>query len=65
VQPGSNVRLAVRLLNQATTSQGRRVITASHDIEPAALATICTEDIPGHLPVEDSPSDQQRPGQYL
>ena len=60
-----NARLAVRLLNQATTSQGRRVIAASRHLDPAALATICADDIPGQLPVEDSPSDQQRPGQYL
>ena len=60
-----NARLAVRLLNQATTSQGRRIIAASHHLDPAALATICADDIPGQLPVEDSPADQQRPGQYL
>ena len=60
-----NARLAVRLLNQATTSQGRRVIAASHRLDPAALATICADDIPGQLPVEDSPADQQPPGQYL
>jgi hypothetical protein len=53
------------LLNQATTSQGRRVIAASHPYDPAELATICADDIPGQLPVEDSPPDEQRPGQYL
>jgi hypothetical protein len=42
-----NARLAVRLLNQATTSQGRRVIAASHRLDPAELATICADDIPG------------------
>ena len=60
-----NARLAVRLLNQATASQGRRVTAASRRLDPAALATICADDIPGQLPVEDPPSDQQRPGQYL
>ena len=59
-----NARLAVRLLNQATTSQGRRVIAASHNLDPVALATICADDIPAQLLVEDSPPDQQ-PGQYL
>ena len=59
-----NARLAVRLLNQATTSQGRRVIAASRRLDPAELATICADDIPGQLLVEDSPPDQQ-PGQYL
>ena len=59
-----NARLAVRLLNQATTSQGRRVIAASHNLDPVALATICADDIPAQLPVEDSP-DHQQPGQYL
>jgi hypothetical protein len=60
-----NARLAVRLLNQATTSQGRRVTAASHRPDPAELTTICAGDIPALLPVEDSSSDQQRPGQYL
>ena len=61
-----NARLAVRLLNQATASQARRVIDASHRLDPAALATICADDIPGQLPLEDPPSDEQRPpGQYL
>ena len=59
-----NARLAVRLLNQATTGQGRRVIAASHLLDPVALATICADDIPGQLPVDDS-SPEQRPGQYL
>jgi AAA lid domain/ATPase family associated with various cellular activities (AAA) len=59
-----NARLAVRLLNQATTSQGRRVIAASHNLDPAELATICAGDIPVQLPVEDSPQAQQ-PGHYL
>ena len=59
-----NARLAVRLLNQATTSQGRRVTAASHRPDPAELTTICAGDIPALLPVEDSPSDQG-PGQYL
>ena len=59
-----NARLAVRLLNQATTSQGRRVVAASHNLDPVALVTICADDVPGQLPVEDSP-DEQRPGLYL
>jgi hypothetical protein len=59
-----NARLAVRLLNQAMTSQGRRVIAASGRLDPVALATICADDIPGQLPVDDS-SPEQRPGQYL
>ena len=60
-----NARLAVRLLNQATTSQGRRVTSASHGLDPAELTTIRADDIPGELPVEGSPPDEQRPGQYL
>ena len=59
-----NARLAVRLLNQATTSQGRRVNAASCRLDPAELAAICADDIPGQLLVEDSPPDQQL-GQYL
>ena len=51
-------------MNQATTSQGRRVIAASRRLDPAELATVCADDIPGQLLVEDSPPDQQ-PGQYL
>jgi ATP-dependent exoDNAse (exonuclease V) alpha subunit len=59
-----NARRAVRLLNQATTSQARRVTGAAGRLDPAALATIRADDIPGHLPPEDPASDQ-RPGQYL
>ena len=53
-----NARLAVRLLNQATTSQARRVTSSSRRLDPAALTTICAGDIPGHLPPEDAPSDE-------
>jgi hypothetical protein len=60
-----NARLAVRLLNQATTSQGRRVIAAAGRLDPSAMATICAEDIPGQLPPEDPPPSEQRSGQYL
>jgi hypothetical protein len=60
-----NARLAVRLLNQATTSQGLRVTAASGRLDPAELATICPDDIPEQLPVQDSPTDHQPPGQYL
>jgi hypothetical protein len=60
-----NARLAVRLLNQATANQGRRVVAVSDRLDPAALATICADDFPGQLPVEDSTSNQQWPGQYL
>ena len=45
-----NARLAVRLLNQATTSQGRRVTAAPHHLDPAELATIRADDIPGSCP---------------
>src|SRR5205814_8224521 len=41
-----NARLAVRLLNQATTSQGRRITAAFGRLDQAALATICADDIP-------------------
>jgi ATP-dependent exoDNAse (exonuclease V) alpha subunit len=60
-----NARLAVRLLNQATTSQGRRVAAASNHRDPATLATICADDVPRQLSLEDSPCDQPWPGQYL
>ena len=43
-----NARLAVRLLNQATTSQARRLTAASRCC--ARMATICAEDIPGTCP---------------
>jgi hypothetical protein len=63
--PG-NARLAVRLLDQATASQARRIMTAAfppRDI--AALSTIQAEDIPAHIYLHDQSADDERPGQYL
>ena len=61
-----DVRLGVvyATSRSANLSQGRRVIAVSHRLDPAELATICADDIPGQLLVEDSPPDQQL-GQYL
>ena len=60
-----NARLAVRLLDQATASQGRRVTTATHPPDPATLSTIHAADMPGHIHPCDPPADGQWPGQYL
>ena len=60
-----NARLAVRLLDQATASQGRRVTTATHPPDPATLSTIHAADMPGHIHPCDPPADDQWPGQYL
>jgi Cdc6-like AAA superfamily ATPase len=60
-----NARLAVRLLDQATTSQARRVTTTPQSQHPAMLTTIHAADIPGHMHPHEPPGDAERPGQYL
>ncbi len=64
-QARGNARLAVQLLNHAATAEARRITTASQAADPAALATICAADIPGHLDPATPPVPDQRPGQYL
>jgi hypothetical protein len=59
-----NARLAVRLLDQATASQARRVTTAPQSPDPATLSTIDAADIPDHVHLHDRPADDW-PGQYL
>ena len=44
-----NARLAVRLLEQATASQARRITTAAQSSDPATLSTIDAADIPEHV----------------
>jgi hypothetical protein len=60
-----NARLAVRLLDQATASQARRVTSASQSRGRAALNTIRAADIPVHMHPHDLPADDEWPGQYL
>ncbi len=66
---GGSARLAVRLLDQATASQARRITTSAQPQEPTALRTIDARDIPDHLPPQDPPelaqADDEWPGQYL
>ena len=62
--PG-NARLAVRLLDQATASQARRITAAAQTPDPATLSTIRAADIPGQIHPDDPPADDQWPGQYL
>ncbi len=62
--PG-NARLAVRLLDQATARQARRVTAAAQTPDPATLSTIRAADIPGHIDPGDPPADDPWPGQYL
>jgi hypothetical protein len=59
--PG-NARLAVRLLEQATASQARRITTAPQPQDPATLSTVDAADIPGHIHPDDRPADDQSPG---
>jgi SpoVK/Ycf46/Vps4 family AAA+-type ATPase len=61
--PG-NARLAVQLLNEATTSQALRITTTSQPWDPATLSTIQPADIPENLHPHHPPADE-RPGQYL
>jgi translation elongation factor EF-G len=60
-----NARLAVRLLDQVTASQARRITMASHSPDPATLSTIRAADIPGHIQPHDPPAEDKWPGQYL
>jgi hypothetical protein len=66
---GGSARLAVRLLDQATASQARRITTAGQPLAPAALHTIDAPDIPDHLDLHVGPelvqADDEWPGQYL
>ena len=59
-----NARLAVRLLDQAATSQARRITTAAPPRDPAILSTIDAADIPRDIHPCDPPADDW-PGQYL
>jgi SpoVK/Ycf46/Vps4 family AAA+-type ATPase len=61
--PGS-ARLAVRLLDEVTVSQARRITAAAQSSDPVTLRTIDTADIPEHVRRPDLPADD-RPGQYL
>jgi hypothetical protein len=61
-----NARLAVRLLDQATARQARRIMTAaSQTRDLAGLSAIQAEDIPAHICLHDRSADDERPGQYL
>ena len=60
-----NARLAVQLLDQAVTSQARRVAIIPQSQDLAMLTTIHAADIPGRLDPNDPPADDERPGQYL
>jgi AAA lid domain/ATPase family associated with various cellular activities (AAA) len=59
-----NARLAVRLLDQATARQARRITTAAQSSDPATLSIIDTADIPEHVHLPDASADDW-PGQYL
>jgi hypothetical protein len=56
-----NARLAVRLLDQATTSQARRIAALSAP-DLATLSTICPNDIPQHIQLDRPITDDEQPG---
>jgi hypothetical protein len=58
-------RLAVWLLDQATTSQARWVTTTPQSQDRAMLTTIQAADISGRRDLHDLPANDERPGQYL
>jgi ATPase family associated with various cellular activities (AAA) len=61
-----SARLAVRLLNQATRLQARRVAAAlGPGQDPAAPDTLTEADIPDQLHAEWAPAEEGRPGLYL
>jgi len=61
-----SARLAVRLLNQATRLQARRVAAApGPDGDLSALDTLTEADIPDQLHAEWAPAEEGQPGLYL
>jgi hypothetical protein len=61
-----NARLAVRLLTEATAGQAHRITTNARRLQdPAALGTICVQDIPEHLHTNDPTASESQPGLYL
>jgi transcriptional regulator with XRE-family HTH domain len=66
-QGSGNARLAVRLLNQTTTIQALRVAAASAaaGLDQSALNTLDVTDIPDQLQPEQTPAEENWPGQYL
>jgi hypothetical protein len=60
--PSGNARLAVRLLDQAISSQARRVMTLRAPV-PASLSMISPDDIPGQIHLDEPIRDDERPGQ--
>jgi hypothetical protein len=63
-QGSGNARLAVRLLDQVTVSQARRITTAAQIPDLATLSTIYAADVPEHVHPPAPPADDW-PGQYL
>jgi SpoVK/Ycf46/Vps4 family AAA+-type ATPase len=59
-----NARVAVRLLDQATVSQARRITTVSQPPDSATLSIIDAADIPAQVRAHRPPADDW-PGQYL
>jgi hypothetical protein len=59
-----NARLAVRLLDQVTVSQARRITTAAQSLDPATVSTIDAADVPEHVHPPAPPADDW-PGQYV
>ena len=59
-----DARLAVRLLDQVTVSQARRITAAAQSPDPVTLSTIDAADVPQHVHPSDPPADDH-PGQYL
>jgi AAA lid domain/ATPase family associated with various cellular activities (AAA) len=60
-----SARLAVRLLDQATASQARRITAMPQPGDPVALSTIRPADIPARLDPCRPPDEDHWPGQYL
>jgi hypothetical protein len=60
-----NVRLAVRLLDEATASQVRGVTAIRQPSDPAALSTITAADMPPRMHLDDDRARDEWPGQYL
>jgi len=63
-RPSGNARLAVRLLDQTASGQARRIVSLPAP-SPAALTSICPDDLPGQIDLDEPVGGDERPGQYL
>ena len=63
-RPSGNARLAVRLLDQTTSSQAHRIMRLPAP-GPAVLRSISPDDLPRQIHLDEPVTGDERSGQYL